>query len=224
MRSSLAADGSHAGSHTDEQPSDAPYSAEQPKKTSRRSRTVPNGTGRQYGHLRIKRSLPRGCPRCPRIPAKLGNMPTRRGHASRRSVPGVPVLSNSLSLCSAPKAAVTRGCVYPRSVLQPLFGVQWRAISGPLGAGTGGLSRLLKVGRVCCSRSINRTGSVNSQADSAGSIPVTRSHGKARSPHTDGPASRCFTARPAWGQAVGRSSRARTHRRAFASPARSGKK
>jgi hypothetical protein len=43
MRSSPATGGSHAGSHTDEQPSGAPDSAGQPEKTSRRSRTVPNG-------------------------------------------------------------------------------------------------------------------------------------------------------------------------------------
>jgi hypothetical protein len=57
MRSSPATKGSHAGSHTNEQPSVAPDSAGQPKKRSRRSRTGPDSTGRRYGHLRIRRFM-----------------------------------------------------------------------------------------------------------------------------------------------------------------------
>src|SRR5689334_7535892 len=47
--------GSHAGSHTDGQPWDAPDRREQRGEISRRSRTVLNGAGRPRGHLRIRR-------------------------------------------------------------------------------------------------------------------------------------------------------------------------
>ena len=46
--------GSHAGSHTDEQPSHDPDPPGQPEGTSPRSRTDLNGTGCPYGNLRIR--------------------------------------------------------------------------------------------------------------------------------------------------------------------------
>jgi hypothetical protein len=57
--------GSHAGSHADEPPPHDPDPPGQPEKTSPRSRTGLNGTGRRYGNLRIRRlgvQVPRACP------------------------------------------------------------------------------------------------------------------------------------------------------------------
>src|SRR5271165_2643428 len=48
--------GSHAGSHTDEQPRDAPNLCGQPGETNPRSRTNLNGDGRPHWNLRIRRS------------------------------------------------------------------------------------------------------------------------------------------------------------------------
>jgi hypothetical protein len=45
--------GSHAGSHTDEQPRDAPNPCGQPGETNPRSRTDLNGSGRPHWNLRI---------------------------------------------------------------------------------------------------------------------------------------------------------------------------
>ncbi len=55
MHSSPTTNGSHAGSHTDEQPSEASDPSGQPEETRPRSRTDPYGTGRRYGNLRIRR-------------------------------------------------------------------------------------------------------------------------------------------------------------------------
>ena len=48
--------GSHAGSHTDEQPRDAPNLCGQPGEMNPRSRTDLNGSGRPHWNLRIRRS------------------------------------------------------------------------------------------------------------------------------------------------------------------------
>jgi hypothetical protein len=90
-----------------------------------------------------------------------------------------PVSLLSLILCPGvpiERAAVTRWArVALTSVLQPLSGLRARAINGPLGVVIRGLSRVVEVQPICWSECINRTGSANSQADSAGSIPVIRS-------------------------------------------------
>jgi hypothetical protein len=105
-----------------------------------------------------------------------------RGHGLGTGVPGVPALSNSLS----PRPAGKSGCNTLEAKLRAprVTAALWesrRAISGPLGAVIRGLSRMFKVGLTCCSYSINRTDSADSQAECAGSIPVIRSNQKARS-------------------------------------------
>src|ERR1700760_715375 len=57
--------GSHAGSHTDEQPSDDPDPPGQPEETSPRSRTDLNGAERPHRHLRIRRLEVRVPPSAP---------------------------------------------------------------------------------------------------------------------------------------------------------------
>jgi hypothetical protein len=93
-----------------------------------------------------------------------------------------PVSPLSLILCPCvppERAAVTRwGQVARPSVLQALFRTRRRATSGPLKEVIRGLSRILGEDLIVCSGDINRTESVDSQADSAGSIPVTRSNVK----------------------------------------------
>ena len=118
----------------------------------------------------------------PAVPGVPEPLPTgadaddERGHGPGAGVPSVPALSNSLSPCpNAKSGSSTLGWLSLPSVLQPLFGLRWRAISRPLEAVIRGLSRLLKVGVMCCSRCIIRTELVDSQADIAGSIPVIRS-------------------------------------------------
>ena len=93
------------------------------------------------------------------------------------SVPGVPALSHALSPCSLAKI----GCNTPMVVRTPqrvtaALCAAWRAIS-PV---THGISRVLVEGACRCSACMIRTESADSQADSAGSIPVIRSNVKAQ--------------------------------------------